>query len=521
MACQVSQENIMSEQTSVKIWLKYVALVGSFIFCYAKIFAALTVTWWDNDVYTHGFLVPFVSIYFAWIGREKLEHIEPSPNYLLGLPLLLASLLMLLIGHSSSVILIQEVSLIVSIVGIILFLLGTRYLAALWFPVTYLLFMIPFLRFVPGNLYLPFQLFSAKMAAAILHTIGLSCLRNSIYIELPNITLEVAPACSGVNYLISIIAIGIPLAFILFKSWVRRITLVIMGIAIAILANVLRVALIGALAYYNLAGDLHGPYHMLQAMFVAVFGYAALFTGAWILAERPLLTSLKSISDNTQSTQRLSPYVFLKSDAIRGPVIFTIIILLISGSYINFNIYHSLPVKLHKDFGFFPYQIEEWKGMESEPDYKVFRTLGVDHDLSRTYRTSAGQEVKLYVGYYESQNQGKELINYQSERLHINAQKMRIALSPGKVFEVNKEIKREGQLNRLVLFWYNINGRTVTDKYKAKAYTTWDALRSRRSNGAIIMVYGDSGKTGEDPAMLASEEDFVRKLMPVLHNYVP
>jgi len=234
-----------------------------------------------------------------------------------------------------------------------------------------------------------------------------------------------------------------------------------------------------------------------------------------------LLTSLKSISDNTQSTQRLSPYVFLKSDAIRGPVIFTIIILLISGSYINFNIYHSLPVKLHKDFGFFPYQIEEWKGMESEPDYKVFRTLGVDHDLSRTYRTSAGQEVKLYVGYYESQNQGKELINYQSERLHINAQKMRIALSPGKVFEVNKEIKREGQLNRLVLFWYNINGRTVTDKYKAKAYTTWDALRSRRSNGAIIMVYGDSGKTGEDPAMLASEEDFVRKLMPVLHNYVP
>ena len=521
MPCQVSQENIMSQQISTKIWMKYAVLAGSFIFCYAKIFAALTETWWNNDVYTHGFLVPFVSIYFVWIGRTKLDHIKPSPSYFIGLPVLLGSLLMLLMGHAGGVLLIQEISIIVSIAGIILFLFGMRYLVALWFPVAYLFFMIPFLRFFPDNIYLPFQLFTAKMAVTLLHTMGISCLRNSTYIELPNIILEVVPACSGLNYLISIIATGIPLAYISLRSWSRRITLVVMGIAIAILSNGLRVALIGLLAYYNIGGDLHGPYHTLQAMFVAVFGYGALFIGAWALAERPRSSSVTSLRDPALSFRGQAPYFPQKLDAIRCPLIFTIIVLLSLGAYINFNFYQSLPVKLHADINLIPHEIGEWRGVDSATDYKTFRTLGVDHDLSRTYRTAAGKEVKLYIGYYESQGQGKELINYQSEWLHINADKMRIALSPDKEFEVNKMIQREGPLNKLTLFWYDLNGRIVTDKHEAKAYTTWDAITKRRSNGAIIIVSGDFSQTEDELAVLKNEEEFVKKLMPILHNYVP
>lgn len=511
----------MSQQISTKNWLNYAVLTGSFIFCYAKIFAALTETWWNNDVYTHGFLIPLISIYFAWIGREKLKNIKPSPSYFIGLPVLFGGLLMLLIGHAGGVILVQEVSLIVSIVGIIVFLLGIRYLVALWFPVTYLFFMIPFLRFFPDNIYLVFQLVTAKMAVTLLHTMGISCLRNSTYIELPNIILEVVPACSGLNYLVSIIATGIPLAYISLRSWSRRIILVVIGIAIAILSNGLRVALIGLLAYYNLSGDLHGPYHTLQAMFVAVFGYIALFIGAWVLAEGPRSSSVTPLRDHALSIRGQMPYFPLKLDAVRGPLIFIIIVLLTLGAYINFNFHQSLPVKLHADINLIPHQIGEWRGVDSDTDNKIFRTLGVDHELSRTYRTATGKEVRLYIGYHEFQRQGKELINYQSEWLHINAHKMKITLSPDKEFELNKMIKKEGHLNKLILFWYDLNGRIVTDKHEAKAYTTWDAITKRRSNGAIIIVSGDFTQTKDELAILKSEEDFIRKLMPILHNYVP
>ena len=512
-----AQESVMPATGSRRTyWFWGAVIAGAFLFCYAKVFADLVRIWLDNGVYSHGFLVPFISLYLIRLRRKKLEGLRPSPSYRFGLPVTAAGLAMLLTAHAGGVLFFREVSLLITIVGIVLLLLGTPFLRALWFPIAYLSFMLTIWGTFIARLQMPLQTFSAMMAAKLIHFAGIPVYRESVYISLPNITLQVASVCSGVGNLISVLAIGIPLAYLTLKSWPRRIILVFGAVIIAILGNGLRVALIGTLAYYDMAGDLHGPYHLLQAMLVSFIGFFALFAGAWILAKGPAGSSPVSPPETGLPP---SPVERFGGGAKKQMLFFTTGILLMTGSYVNFH--HPSPVQLKMDIKRFPYEIGEWKGTEDRPDYGVFKTPGVDHELARVYRTTHGSEVKLYIGYYESQEQGKELVNWKSEEFHRGASKVAITLNMNESIAVNKLIKAEGERKRIILFWYDLNGRIVTDRYTAKIYTTGDALLKGRTNGAVIMVSSDFEGAEDRQQMPKATEQFIQRVMPLVRDYLP
>ncbi|MEK7773418.1 MAG: exosortase, partial [Deltaproteobacteria bacterium] len=275
-----------TDHAGIGVYLAAAFLAGGFFFSYAGVFKALTGAWWNNSAYSHGFLVPVASLYIIWTERDRLKRLTPSTGYIAGFAILAIGIGMLLTGNAAGVMVIQELSIIVTLTGVALMVLGADFLKALWFPIAYLLFMLRFWDFIAARLHYPFQNFSAFLGTKLLNIIGIPAYRESIFIELPNITLKVADVCSGVNYLISVLALGIILAYLTVKGLTRSIILVCAGIVIATLANGVRVALIGTLSFYNLSGDLHGPYHVLQAMFVAAAGFAALFAGAWALSNR-------------------------------------------------------------------------------------------------------------------------------------------------------------------------------------------------------------------------------------------
>jgi exosortase/archaeosortase family protein len=80
--------------------------------------------------------------------------------------------------------------------------------------------------------------------------------------------VEVANVCSGASYLVAIITLGLPLAYLTLTSWVSRVTLMGVTRAIGGVANWVHVAFIAIWAYYRDA-ILHGPFHTLQWMSVA------------------------------------------------------------------------------------------------------------------------------------------------------------------------------------------------------------------------------------------------------------
>ncbi|MCI0528725.1 MAG: exosortase W, partial [Nitrospira sp.] len=396
--------------TFVKMWLIWgFVLLVTLAFCYAKVFVVLMGQWWSNDMYSYGFLIPGISLYLIWMGRKRLSQLELDPHYTEGFIVLISGLLMLIIGQAGGVIVIQELSLIVTITGVVLLILGKQFLKALWFPIAYLLFMIPIWEIITDRLHAPFQSFTANIGVAIMQSIGIPAHRNGLYIELPNIILEVAKVCSGVNYLIAVIAIGVPVSYFFLEGWKRRAILIGFAVIVAGLTNSLRVGLIGIFSYHGLVENLHGPFHVLQALSVSFIGYGALFLGLSLLARKQdtpaLLQGHVAAHEPSGTTKRTGKAGYLGMSIS--------LIFLLVGSYLHY--YKPLPVPLKADLRSFPLTIGAWRGKERPVESSVYRNLGVDQELSRVYRDDSGKIVGLYVGYYEYQEQGKELISYKTE----------------------------------------------------------------------------------------------------------
>ena len=72
-----------------------------------------------------------------------------------------------------------------------------------------------------------FQLAASWIAYNLLHLTGITALRSAQFIELPNITLEVARACNGINHIMALVSLSIPLAFWSRHTWQKKIILII------------------------------------------------------------------------------------------------------------------------------------------------------------------------------------------------------------------------------------------------------------------------------------------------------
>lgn len=266
-------------------------LVGSLLFCYSEVLSALVNQWIANDVYSYAFLIPVISGYMMWLQRGKLSTLSLDGDPVLGWVVLSSGLIALLVGWAGHVLLIQELSLLLTLSGLVLLFLGVQAFRLLRGSIGYLLFMIPVWGYITDPIQMPARLFSAKVAAAMLQGMGLTTVLNGIYIDLPNVTLEVAPECSGINYLFAVLAIGVPIALFCLKDRTHRLILLVSSLAIAMVANGLRIALIGLAANYQLSVDSHGPLHILQGLAVSVVGYVTMFAVLWVLRRREYLAA--------------------------------------------------------------------------------------------------------------------------------------------------------------------------------------------------------------------------------------
>ena len=70
----------------------------------------------------------------------------------------------------------------------------------------------------------------------------------------------------------------------------------------------------------------------------------------------------------------------------------------------------------------------------------------------------------------------------------------------------------------MVLFWYDLNGRIITNKYRVKLFTALDGLFYRRTNGAFVIVYSDLKHSDEINYVLNDEVEFVKKTIPILRG---
>lgn len=240
---------------------------------YFRVIVGLVGDWINLPDFSHGFLIPLVSLYLAWKKKEKLRAAMWSPANA-GLVLMIVGLLVLLFGTAATEFFTMRLSLLVVIAGMIVFLAGWEHFRLLLFPFFYLFFMIPIPSIILQKVTFPMQLFASGVATEVMQGIGVPVLREGNVIHLPHTSLEVAEACSGIRSLVSLLALGVIFSYVSTRFLWKRILLVAFCFPIAIAVNALRVSATGLLAQKYGLEAAQGFFHGFSgyALFLAALG---------------------------------------------------------------------------------------------------------------------------------------------------------------------------------------------------------------------------------------------------------
>ncbi|MEO6153820.1 MAG: exosortase A [Croceibacterium sp.] len=191
--------------------------------------------WWNASTYNHILLIPPVLAWLVRLRWTELSRLSPS-TWWPGLLWLGAGLLTWVAGTIADINLFAQAGAVVMLQAAVMALLGPRVAYGLLFPLGYMLFLVPF-----GDEIVPaLQLVTAHIAVALSHASGVAAQLDGVLIATPGGLFKVAEACSGVKFLVAMVALGALAAHLGFVSWKRRALFMAAAVVVPILANGVR-----------------------------------------------------------------------------------------------------------------------------------------------------------------------------------------------------------------------------------------------------------------------------------------
>ncbi|MGH9545118.1 MAG: exosortase A [Terriglobales bacterium] len=242
---------------------------------YAPLAIRLATQWWQDPNYTHGFFVPMFSLFLLWERRAKLAALRSEPAWS-GLVILLFALSALVMGTITGGFFLYRISLLLFIAGVVVFLAGWKHLAAISFPLAFLVLMIPSSTLL-DQIVFPLQMIASKTASFLLMLAGVPAVREGNIILLPTARLEVAEACSGIRSLFSLITLTIMYGYLTETKIKVRILLTLLAVPISVLANALRIAVTGLVVEYWGLESAQGTLHLLSGWLIFAGSLALIF----------------------------------------------------------------------------------------------------------------------------------------------------------------------------------------------------------------------------------------------------
>jgi len=252
---------------------------------------ALKISLEDND-WSHAMLVPVIGCYYLFQNRGRLMQLSSSVCWW-GLPIMLMGMVSYAFwiypGRND---MFQGYSMIISLFGLVLFILGPRMMTVLWFPIWYLSFGVKVSQKLWEIIALKLQTIASVSSTALLNIIGLALdieatvrgntidiFHNSIRLNPP---MNVAEACSGLRMLMAFLALGVAMAFLAPRAWWQRVIMVGMTLPIAVAVNVGRVTTLGILHVYA-PEYAKGDFHIFVGMLMLIPAAGMFLLLGWIL----------------------------------------------------------------------------------------------------------------------------------------------------------------------------------------------------------------------------------------------
>jgi len=259
---------MQKQQRSIDIAL-LVLLVGSFGYAYYPVLKSLFNLWSTSDDYSHGFFIIPISIYIIWTKKEKLAQI-PAVSSNWGGGLVVISLLMYLLAKFAGIQSLATFSIVPLLCSMVIYLFGIKMFVECLFPLAFLLFMLPIPSQFYSSLTNPLQLLVTNVTVWAATLCNIPVFQEGNVIHLPDRTLQVVEACSGLRSLITLLTLAAIFGYFSLKSNFLRIILFLTGVPAAIVVNIFRVFIM-VIAFYYFDFDLTtGSIHTAFGMVIFV-----------------------------------------------------------------------------------------------------------------------------------------------------------------------------------------------------------------------------------------------------------
>lgn len=237
-----------------------VALAGLIVaygVLYVPAFVGLARTIWATDEQGHGPIILALSLALLVLRRQAIVAAATAPRPLAGWLLLGLALLLFVAGGAQDIIMFQIGSQIPLLAALLLLFGGWGALRAAWFPLFFLLFMVPLPEALVAAVTGPLKAAVSAVASQLLYAAGYPVGRSGVVLTVGQYQLLVADACAGLNSIFTLEALGLLYMNLMrYTSAARNITLAVLLVPVAFVANIVRVMILVLVTYH--LGDAAG-----------------------------------------------------------------------------------------------------------------------------------------------------------------------------------------------------------------------------------------------------------------------
>jgi exosortase B len=255
-------------RASAALRVEWLPVLAGLLVLYVPTFYDFATTLWQMDEHAHGPIIVAIVVWLFWNGRATLLTAPVNAAPAAGVALLVFGLLAYVLGRSQAITIFEAGALAPILAGVLLATRGGPAVRRFWFPIFFVAFMVPLPGIFVDALTGPLKQSVSEITVLILRFAGFPIAREGVVIVIGQYQLLVADACSGMNSMFSLSALGLLFMYLMRRASLLHNVVVLLSILpIAFAANIVRVLFLILITYHfgDAAGQgfLHGSAGMV------------------------------------------------------------------------------------------------------------------------------------------------------------------------------------------------------------------------------------------------------------------
>ncbi len=477
---------------------------------YWETFRSMADVWERSETFTHGYLIFPISLWLIWRRRAQLARLRPRPDWR-ALPILALLGFGWLLANVVDVLVVQQLAFVAMIPALVWAVAGWRVLREIAFPMAFLVFAVPMGEFLIP----PLMNFTADFTVALIRLVGIPVYREGTFFSIPSGDWSVVEGCSGLRYLIASITLGCLYAYLNYRSLWRRLAFIALATVFPIVANGLRAFMIVMIAHLSDMKLALGVDHYIYGwVFFGLVMMLMFWIGSfWHEPREAEAVEAPAASGDARDVFRWKPVAAVTVAVVLVAAVWPVRALQIRER----TLARTAPVTL-----VLPARIGGWHRIEGSLTAWTPRYLYPDAAVQAVY-DDGRRQVALYLRYYRTQAQGRELVNSQNVLVpqkhpvwRMPWERKRPVPLGGATLTVREGLVESAQQSLLVWRWNWISGRFIVNDHVAKLLEARDKLLGRPRDATAVLV-AVPFETAPDEAR-AVLRDFTAALLPVVEK---